>query len=274
MKNIKLCLIFIIYLILFIAVPFYITYFFIFIALHEMCHCIACKKYGLDIKSITILPFGFNARISDDFINPMQDMIIAASGPACNLIFYAVFLLLNMFTNNYFKNQQFVNLILFVFNMIPAGFLDGGRILSAVIRNYISIFLGTYVICLNGIIFGCIITIMAFLNLPNVNAIFMILMGVYFIILNILKLKDIKFLVLNDIIYKESYIKNKKKFRIEIKGYSKDNHIFDIIKNFSMSSYYIVYTFDLNSSSTLTIEESEILNAFLTYGNITLESLT
>lgn len=188
-------------------------------------------------------------------------------------IFLFIFLILNLLTNNYFKNEQIVNLILFVFNIIPAGFLDGGRILSAVIKDYISIFYGYYTICLNGIIFGCIIIVMAFFNISSMQKVIMSTMGVYFIFFNLYKLKNIKFLILKDIIYKESYIKNKMKYRIKNCGYSAKNKLLSVMNNFSMSSYSIVYVYDLNRSNTVQINEFEIISCYLKYGNITLANL-
>ena len=115
---------------------------FISVLLHELAHSYFAKRYGLNIFSITLLFFGGAASMEIPK-KPGQEAKIAFAGPLTSLIIGFVCL----FTYSYVISPSPVlsqnpvyfiiwilgsmNLVLGVFNLLPAFPMDGGRILRS-----------------------------------------------------------------------------------------------------------------------------------------------
>ncbi|MFH1877906.1 MAG: site-2 protease family protein, partial [Candidatus Omnitrophota bacterium] len=128
---------------------------FFFVTLHELCHSIAAAHFGIKVKQITLLPIGGVASMSELPSKPYQELLISLAGPASNIIivlifYYPLILMLGKETLMYpfmvitgqakytgdfniFAHIYWINLILAVFNMIPAFPMDGGRALRALL---------------------------------------------------------------------------------------------------------------------------------------------
>ncbi len=91
--------------------------FFAAAALHEAAHLITMVILKTKPSAVKLIPGGINI-VDDSVKTPLEDILILASGPIANLICFFVF-------RNDFSA---LNLILFVYNMLPISGLDGGRI--------------------------------------------------------------------------------------------------------------------------------------------------
>ncbi len=129
---------------------------FLCVLLHEFGHALSAKYFNVPTRDITLLPIGGMARLDKLPEKPIQEFVVAIAGPAVNLVIY---LLLSTFiyfeyhltfdindllhfrsnriildpTAGFLASLMQANLILAVFNMVPAFPLDGGRVLRALL---------------------------------------------------------------------------------------------------------------------------------------------
>ena len=121
--------------------------FFSTVLYHELSHSLVAKSYGIKIRSITLFVLGGVAQMEEIPRDPRMEAKIAAAGPAFSLgigiLSYAIYYLFGPVSptasGETFKNAAlivvgiiaFYNIILGLFNLIPAFPMDGGRILRA-----------------------------------------------------------------------------------------------------------------------------------------------
>jgi Zn-dependent protease/predicted transcriptional regulator len=113
---------------------------FLSIVLHELGHSLISRKQGMPMKGITLFIFGGVAEMSDEPRNARAEFSMAIVGPAVSVVLAVVFYMFYMvgytlqwpvFVSGIFKILSIINLVLAVFNMIPAFPLDGGRVLRS-----------------------------------------------------------------------------------------------------------------------------------------------
>jgi Zn-dependent protease len=127
---------------------------FVIVVLHELGHSWAARRYGIPVHDILLLPIGGVARLSHMPQEPRKELVVALAGPLVNLALMlmvapilvfqlamqamagAPFRLPSMAAPGVLNVVVFlfvVNLSLFLFNMLPAFPMDGGRVLRAVL---------------------------------------------------------------------------------------------------------------------------------------------
>ncbi len=119
---------------------------FVCVALHEFGHAAAAAYYGIRTLDITLLPIGGVARLQHLPDKPFQELVIALAGPAVNFAIAALLLpalLLGWLPIQIpvaggeaigFVGQLFAaNLVLGLFNLLPAFPMDGGRVLRSLL---------------------------------------------------------------------------------------------------------------------------------------------
>jgi len=120
------------------------------IALHELGHSVVAQQLGVQVKSITLLPIGGIAALRSIPENPWHEIAITLAGPmvnaaiACALLPFtglpSHLLLVAMPQNlpGLLMSLVQANITLFLFNLIPAFPMDGGRLLRAVLALVLS----------------------------------------------------------------------------------------------------------------------------------------
>jgi Zn-dependent protease/predicted transcriptional regulator len=109
--------------------------FFVSILLHELGHAVVAQREGLRTESITLFIFGGVAQLEKDTKDGRAEFRIAAAGPLVSLAlagaFYAFAALpfLGPSAAAVAKYLALINLMLAVFNLVPAFPMDGGRLL-------------------------------------------------------------------------------------------------------------------------------------------------
>lgn len=246
-------------------------YYIPFLIIHELVHCLAGIILGYSVNRIKVLPFGISANFNEEFIKPIDDILISASGPLINFIFF-IFLSLMQTKNSYFLMLSQFNLILCIFNLIPAGFLDGGRIIKSILKIHISFYSAYYINSINGIILGCLTIFASLLLKLSYKSFILMLMGMYFIYTGYSSQKEIIINVTKDMLNKITYQRNKK-IKVNLIFYKKDCKLMEVMKCFCFRKNYILYI-NLDCISGKIFTENEILNAYLSFGNILLSELS
>ena len=121
------------------------------VVLHEMGHIQIARRFGIPTKKITLLPIGGVASLKKIPEKPKQELLIALAGPLVNVaIALAIWPFLGDFNqyiptneeefakagitlSNFWFSIFSINIILVLFNMIPAFPMDGGRVLRALL---------------------------------------------------------------------------------------------------------------------------------------------
>ncbi len=109
---------------------------------HELAHSIVATRRGVRVEGITLWLFGGVSRFSSDSGSPGSQALITFVGPLTSLLLGAVFLVASAAVGGGANPGVvpaslawlgYINILLGVFNLLPAFPLDGGRILHSLI---------------------------------------------------------------------------------------------------------------------------------------------
>lgn len=131
---------------------FFVFVMFACVILHELGHSLAARKYNIDTVDIIISPIGGLARLKEIPQQPSKELFIALAGPLVNLVIaglVAAYLHFVIGTNliprnlenlellgysiDFMKFVFLMNILLVIFNLVPAFPMDGGRVLRALL---------------------------------------------------------------------------------------------------------------------------------------------
>ncbi|MEU0939037.1 site-2 protease family protein [Embleya sp. NPDC005971] len=107
---------------------------------HEVAHAVLARRNGIDVDDIVVWLLGGVARLKGEASNPGAELRIAGVGPLVSLVLGIVFGLFAWLADSISGGNVIVealtwlaavNVLLAVFNSIPAAPLDGGRLLRA-----------------------------------------------------------------------------------------------------------------------------------------------
>ncbi len=148
------------------------------VLLHEYGHALMARHYGVNTRDIIVTPIGGIARLERMPRNPLQELMITIAGPSVNLVISGILLVVLLASGNSLIPEEglqnmfqfpvllmWLNLFLFLFNLIPAFPMDGGRILRSSLGFFVDHQSATMVagilgqilaagFCLIGIFFG------------------------------------------------------------------------------------------------------------------------
>ncbi len=130
---------------------------FVCVLLHELGHSLTAAHYGIHVEDITLLPIGGVARIEIPE-DPRKEFWITVAGPAVNVVIAILLIGLGAILNetsvlsldnltDSMRSAEWsgllpyltvANILLVIFNILPAFPMDGGRILRSLLAMRMS----------------------------------------------------------------------------------------------------------------------------------------
>jgi len=111
---------------------------FIVVVVHEMGHALMARHFGIKTRGILLLPIGGVSELERIPDEPRQELLVTAAGPAVNVVLAAAFGALSHVVPqesrasvHLLRELSAINVVLAVFNLLPAFPMDGGRVLRA-----------------------------------------------------------------------------------------------------------------------------------------------
>jgi Zn-dependent protease/CBS domain-containing protein len=109
---------------------------------HELAHAVVARHHGVTVEGITLWMFGGVAKLEGEPQDPVADLRIAGVGPLVSLGLGLAFWMVSVVLAGLGGGGlllgvvgwlSVVNVMLAVFNLVPAAPLDGGRVLRALL---------------------------------------------------------------------------------------------------------------------------------------------
>jgi Zn-dependent protease/CBS domain-containing protein len=126
----------------------FISLLFLCVLLHEMGHALTARSFGIPTPDITLLPIGGVARLQRMPEKPGEEIVVALGGPAVNVVIASFLYFWTQLPPDFanagllFDNTESMaarlmsaNIMIVLFNMIPAFPMDGGRVLRALLAT-------------------------------------------------------------------------------------------------------------------------------------------
>ncbi len=126
------------------------------VVLHELGHSLTARRFGVRVRRILLTPLGGIAEFDAIPRRPVEELLITVAGPAVNFVIAGALWCVLSFPGEWAnvsipssigdlgRYLFLANMIMGVFNMIPAFPMDGGRILRALLAMRLPYVRATY----------------------------------------------------------------------------------------------------------------------------------
>lgn len=145
---------------------------FLSVLVHELAHSLYALRRGGQVRDITLLMIGGVSQITEPPHGARAEAVMALAGPATSLVLgFAFWLLFRGFAGTAFSNLDFtlaqlasLNVVLGIFNLLPAFPMDGGRILRSLLVGRMGLLRATRLAAGAGKLFAVLFGIVGFLT--------------------------------------------------------------------------------------------------------------
>jgi Zn-dependent protease/predicted transcriptional regulator len=116
------------------------------VAIHELAHSLVAMRYGVNVRAIVLLPIGGVSQMDEIPEDAGQEVRVSLVGPLTSLVLALLFYLFAVAANQEISLRQLsiyrgtllpklfvINLMLGLFNILPAFPMDGGRVLRGIL---------------------------------------------------------------------------------------------------------------------------------------------
>lgn len=146
------------------------------VTLHELGHIGVAARYGNTTRGITLTPIGGVAQLEREAQSPGEEVAVALAGPAVSFALAGLAALPLLLIGPSFVASVFfqVNLMLGLFNLIPAYPMDGGRVLRGALWSFQGYFDATWNAARAGQVFAVLFALSGLFLSPG-----LLLIGVF-----------------------------------------------------------------------------------------------
>lgn len=114
---------------------------FVCVLLHELGHAVVARRFGMEMKGITLFIFGGVAEMPDEPSSAKAEFWVAVGGPIVTVVLAALFFLIGLApmpdaVAGVVGYLALINVVLLAFNAVPAFPLDGGRVLRSALWHF------------------------------------------------------------------------------------------------------------------------------------------
>ena len=237
--------------------------------LHEWAHILAASALGLTVTELELLPFGCAAKMQCFAMPRAREMIVAAAGPAANMVFACLVFIVNRYFYPLAIADKLIaaNLAIAAVNMLPALPLDGGRIARAAFATMLGNKRATRVTARAGVLFSAVmIAVGVYAAVRGVfNPSFFIL-GAFLCIAAFKELKSAPYMLIRDFSGKRAAMEKRKTISINRFAAMHSDKISDIMREFEAGKYNIVTVLDKDMGVLCELDEREILDGMMQKG--------
>nr|WP_275890664.1 site-2 protease family protein [Clostridium perfringens] len=186
------------------------------------------------------------------------------------MIFFCVYKLI--LKSEYIYSTYEINLVLFIFNLLPTYPLDGGKILGAILEDKM-IFKDVNNILIRisysfGIAF-ILLSILGIVILGELN-ITSILAGIFIIYLSYNERRKVMYIIMGDITKKRERLINKKYIDSRVTSVYCEQDMVNLLRIIDKNRFNIFYVLDEEMNLLYVLRENEIIEILKTIGNINL----
>ncbi len=171
------------------------------ILIHEYGHILTARYFGIRTDTVVLSMLGGVAYIRDSPKEGWHEVVIALAGPLTNLVqaiigytilqyigFFEMTDLEKAFSTHPLAAVYFgLNMIVLIFNLIPAFPLDGGRVLRGILRHITEYTRATKIAATIGILFG--IFFFFVWQIYSIGGFTLPIIGIFLIYINYLSIK-------------------------------------------------------------------------------------
>lgn len=246
------------------------------VLLHELAHVLVARYLGIEVLEIEFLPFGGVARLGEALeLKPDIDWKVAIAGPLVNgslAIAFFLFPMLEIIPQDFWQSSEFlfmerVNLMLLIFNLLPALPLDGGRIYRAIMVRRIGLLEATEVAASMGIGLAFILIILGLVGL------YYELTGLDFFVIAIFLLfaarqekQKAMYVFLKSLIFKKEELARLGIVPARTVAARGDIPLQEITKGFLPKHYHLIYILKEDYGVAGMVTETEVIGKVLSQG--------
>lgn len=239
---------------------------------HETAHVLVAKRHRLDVMEIELLPFGGVAKIEALLqMNPSLEVSVAIAGPLSNLVLIGIVFVLSQYyplPEHWLLFIYRVNVVMVLFNCLPALPLDGGRVLRSFFVRHMGFQVATekaakwgqYQACLLGAFGGYGI------YLGYTGSIVFIFMSIFLFSSARKEQANASYIFMRYLTRKKQEVRLQRVFAARQLVATAESALAEVFRQFSPPAYHVVYVLDLDGNIAGIIGELELINGLFAKG--------
>ena len=257
--------------ILFLFLSIYLGYWkitliiFLSVLIHEFGHTFIARKLGIKVLEVQFYPFGAIAVMENiTKYGGFNELMIALSGPVMSLLVALIFFYSKV------PDRDLVfkyNMALFLFNLLPALPLDGGRVMRNILLMRLSYKKATKIMTAFGKLLAIgLIVINIYLIINDITTAAYIITAIFIFLGALREEKNCSYVYLFNRNNKKEKMLKKRKCKKRSLVCSRGTYLKDIIEQFSPGNICEISVYDELKKNYVRLSEADIINGFLIKG--------